>query len=65
MQSRSGVTNYKTVSLDRAARLTGEAFGYEDASAAQVAAPSHGGGRAVWTAVALVALCGLVYIALR
>lgn len=65
MQSRSGATNYKTVSLDRAARLTGEAFGCEDASVNQNASGFYGGSRTMWSLVALAALSGLVYIALR
>jgi hypothetical protein len=65
VQSRSGATNYKTVSLDRAARLTGEAFGYEDGSVGQHGAGSHSGNRMVWTLVALAALGGLAYLALR
>jgi hypothetical protein len=64
--SRSGVPRYQTISLDRAARLTGEAFGFEDATSPEHAAPYHSfGARALWLVAGLIALGGLAYIALR
>jgi hypothetical protein len=64
--SRSGVPRYQTISLDRAAKLTGEAFGFEDTSSPEHTAPHASfGSRALWLIAGLVALGGLVYIALR
>lgn len=66
MLSRSGVPRYQAISLDRAAKLTGEAFGFED-SAGIERARSHQspGGKALWMIAGLAALAGLAYIAIR
>jgi hypothetical protein len=64
--SRSGVPRYQTISLDRAAKLTGEAFGFEDAASLERTAPhSLFSSRALWLMAGFVALGGLAYIALR
>lgn len=64
--SRSGVPGYQMISLDRAARLTGEAFGFEDAASFEHAASHQSfGTRVLWLMAGLIALGGLAYIALR
>ena len=66
MLSRSDVPRYQTIGLDRAAKLTGEAFGFEDAASPERAAPhSSFGSKVLWLMAGLTALGGLAYIALR
>lgn len=66
MLSRSDVPRYQTIGLDRAAKLTGEAFAFEDAATPGRATPHQFfGTKALWLVAGLVALGGLAYIALR
>lgn len=66
MLSRSGVPRYQTISLDRAAKLTGEAFGFEDSASIERSGSCQPlATKALWMIAGLAALAGLAYIAIR
>lgn len=63
MLSRSSVPQYQSIGLDRAARLTGEAFGFDDPVSENHHAHAMGpASRVIWVLAAVAALSGLGYI---
>lgn len=65
MLSRSDIPQYQSLRLDRAARLTGEAFGFDDTSPSHLPHQSGASSWVLWMLVASVAASGLFFIALR